>query len=90
MSGFTRLIIKTKYVCHGPVNPHASFLVNRLVKTVILLVKKCRWGGEEPFLLFQLLQSAFFQKKSPKIALLAEPKFFDACESCTRVIFHSF
>ena len=39
MSGFTRLLIKTKYVCCGPVSPHANFLVNRFVGTVILLVK---------------------------------------------------
>ena len=47
MSGFTSLIMKTKYVCHGSISPHANFLVDRLVATVILLVKNCRWGGGE-------------------------------------------
>ena len=36
--------MKTKYVCHGPISPHANFLVNRLVGTVISLVKNFRWG----------------------------------------------
>ena len=36
--------MKTKYVCHDPISPHANFLVNRLVGTVILLVKNCKWG----------------------------------------------
>ena len=42
MSGFTKLIMKTKYVSHGPITPHANFLVDRLVGTVILVVKNCR------------------------------------------------
>ena len=28
MSGFTRLIIKTKYVCHGLISPYAKFDIN--------------------------------------------------------------
>ena len=44
---FTKLNMKTKYVFHGPIRPHASFFVNRLVGTVILLVKNCRWGKEK-------------------------------------------
>ena len=48
MSGFTRLIMKTKYVCHGPhVRPHVNFRGNRSVGTVILLAKNCKWGGGE-------------------------------------------
>ena len=47
MSDFTRLIMNTKYVCYGPMSPHANFLVNRVVRTVILLVKSCRWGDDE-------------------------------------------
>ena len=66
MNGFTRLIMKTKYVCHGPISrlfflpppppanfeekepisPHAIFLVNRLVGTVILIVEKLQVGGK--------------------------------------------
>ena len=37
--------MQAKSVYHGPISPHANFLVNRLVGTVILLVKNCRWGG---------------------------------------------
>ena len=37
--------MKTKYVCYGPISPHANFLVNRLVGTVILLVKLAGGGG---------------------------------------------
>ena len=35
MSGFTSLIMKTKYVCYSPISPHAKLFVNRLVETVI-------------------------------------------------------
>ena len=66
MSGFTRLIIKTKYVCHGPVNPHASFLVNRLVKTVILLVKKLQvGGGERAVFALPIVTIGLLSKKEP-------------------------
>ena len=44
--------MKTKYVCHGPISPHANFLVNRLVETVILLVKNCAWGKRKKSLCF--------------------------------------
>ena len=39
--------MKTKYVCRGPVSPHANFLVNRFVGTVILLVKIAGGGKEK-------------------------------------------
>ena len=28
-SGFTRLIMNIKYVCHAPINPHVNFHDNR-------------------------------------------------------------
>ena len=31
-SGFTRLIMKTKYVCHGLISLHVNFHVNRTLK----------------------------------------------------------
>ena len=77
MSCFTRFIMNAKYVCHGPISPHANLLVNRLVGTVILLVKRCRWGRvkeKEPFLPFQLLYSGFFRKMSP-----------ENCEKCAKL-----
>ena len=37
--------MKTKYVSHGPITPHANIFVNQLVGTVILIVNNCRWGG---------------------------------------------
>ena len=37
--------MKTKYVCHGVINPHVNFYDNRTMKTVILIIKTCRWGG---------------------------------------------
>ena len=41
--------MKTKYVCHGPISPHANFFLNRLVGTVILLVKlQVGGGGKSP------------------------------------------
>ena len=43
-SCFKSLIMKTKYVCHGLISPHVNFDVDRVVGTVILLVKNCRWG----------------------------------------------
>ena len=45
---------KEKEPCHGPISPHASFLVNRLVGTVILLVKNCKWGKKKKSRLFFL------------------------------------
>ena len=53
MSGFTRLIMYIKYVFHGPISPHANFVVGRLVGIVILLVKNCRWGEREKILSFR-------------------------------------
>ena len=46
-SGFTRLGLKTKHVCHGLVSPHASFHNNWITRTKILFVKFCRWGDKE-------------------------------------------
>ena len=49
--------MKTKYVCHGPISPPANCFLNRLVVTIILLVKNCRWGGgeeKEPQFLFNI------------------------------------
>ena len=45
-SGFTRLIMKTKYVCHGPVSLHVIFHDNRTKVTVTSNIKLCRWGGQ--------------------------------------------
>ena len=39
--------MQTKYVCRGPVSPHANFFVNRFVGTVILLVKIAGGGKEK-------------------------------------------
>ena len=38
-SSFTRLIMKTKYVCHGLVYLHVNFHDNRTMQTVILIIK---------------------------------------------------
>ena len=43
-SGFTRLIMKTKYVCHGLISLHVNFHDNRKKRTVTLNIKSCRWG----------------------------------------------
>ena len=44
-SGFTRLIMKTKYVCHGLISLHVIFYDNRTKGTETLNTKICRWGG---------------------------------------------
>ena len=44
-SGFTRLIMKTKYVCHGLISLYINFHNNRTMWSTNLLVKICRWGG---------------------------------------------
>ena len=41
------LIMNSNYVCHGLISPHVNFHNTRLVVTVILIVKICRWGEKE-------------------------------------------
>ena len=43
-SGFTRLIMKTKYACYGLVGMHANFDDNRTKSTETSNMKICRWG----------------------------------------------
>ena len=52
-SGFTMLIMKTKYVCHGLISLYVNFHNNRTMWSENLLVKICRWGekGKEPLFL---------------------------------------
>ena len=49
-SDFTRLIMKTKYVCHGLISLHYNFHDNWTTRTVASNIKNCRWGekGKEP------------------------------------------
>ena len=42
-SGFTRLIMKTKYACYGLISLHANFHDNRTTTNM----KICRWGEKE-------------------------------------------
>ena len=44
-SGFTRLIMKSKYVCHGRISLHVNFHDNRTKWLVISNIKISRWGG---------------------------------------------
>ena len=44
-SGFTRLIMETKYVWHSLISPHVNFNNDRTMWTVTLLSKNCIWGG---------------------------------------------
>ena len=44
-SGFTRLIMKTKYVCRGLISLYVNFHNNRTMWSTNLHVKICRWGG---------------------------------------------
>ena len=44
-SGFTRLIMPTKYVCHGLSSPHVNFHDNPSMWTVTLIRTNFRWGG---------------------------------------------
>ena len=47
-SGFTRLSMKTKYVCHvcrGLISSYVNFHYNRTMWSTKLHVKVCRWGG---------------------------------------------
>ena len=46
-SGFTRLIMKTKYACYGLISLHVSFHDNRTKWTVTSNIKICRWGEKE-------------------------------------------
>ena len=43
-SGFTRLNMKTKYVFHSLIYLHVNFHDNWTMRTVILIIKNCRWG----------------------------------------------
>ena len=45
MSGFTRLVMKIKYVCNGLISLHVSFHGNRTKWTLTSNIKICRWGG---------------------------------------------
>ena len=53
-SGFTRLSMKTKFVCRGLISLYVNFHENWTMWSTNLLVKICRWGGGG-------------RKKSPKI-----------------------
>ena len=44
-SGFARLIMETKYVCHGLISLNVNFHNNRTMWSTNLLVKICRGGG---------------------------------------------
>ena len=45
--GFTRLSMKTKYVCRGLISLYVNFHNNRTMWTTNLHVKSCRWGEKE-------------------------------------------
>ena len=66
-SGFTRLIMKTKYACFGLISLHANFHDNRTKGTATSNIKICRWGGgskKSPNRLLKLIISVLF-KTSP-------------------------
>ena len=44
-SDFTRLSMKTKYVCRGLISLYVNFHNNRTMWSRNLHVKICRWGG---------------------------------------------
>ena len=46
-SGFTRLSMKTKYVCRGLISLYVEFHNNRTMWSTNLHVKFCRWGEKE-------------------------------------------
>ena len=46
-SGFTRLSMKTKYVCRGLISLYVNFHNNRTMWSTNLHVKICGWGGGE-------------------------------------------
>ena len=43
--GFTRLSMKTKYVCRALISLYVNFYNNRTMWSTNLHVKICRWGG---------------------------------------------
>ena len=45
--GFTRLNMKTKYVCRALISLYVNFHNNRTMWSINLHVKICRWGGKE-------------------------------------------
>ena len=45
-SGFTRLSMKTKYVCRDLISLYVHFHSNRTMWSTNLHVKICRWGGK--------------------------------------------
>ena len=60
--------MKTKYVCHGLMYLHVNFHDNWTIRTVILIIKNCRWGEKE---------------KEPKnILLRSNSKETDKCFHC--------
>ena len=46
-SGFSRLIMKTKYVCYVLVSLNVNFNDKRTMWTIILIIKIGRWGGRK-------------------------------------------
>ena len=46
-SGFTRLSMKTKYVCRGLISLYVNFHNNRTLWSTNLHVNICRWGKEK-------------------------------------------
>ena len=62
-SGFTRLIMKTKYVCHGLISLHGNFHDNRTKLTATSNIKICRWGVKEKEPFFLKSQVAQIQKE---------------------------
>ena len=45
-SGFTRLSMKTKYVCRGLISLYINFQNNRTILSTNFYVKNCMWGGK--------------------------------------------
>ena len=46
-SGFTRLSMRTKYVCRGLISLYENFCNNRTMWSTNLHVKNCRWWENE-------------------------------------------
>ena len=71
-SGFTRLSMKTKYVCRGLIGLYVNFHNNRTMWSTNFHVKICRWGEGKRALLFSKVELKFqiSQQKKSKIDLI--------------------
>ena len=66
-SGFTRLSIKTKYVCRGLISSYVNFHYNRTSWSTKFYLKICRWGKRKKSPILLSLLTVLFPHFSPHL-----------------------